>query len=134
MTKLIQFLYDHHAAVEFVGVKWEKNSAVVWAAPRALGKGFRIHNVGDIAQITHYLRCNPEVKTLKVALKDDGRVILRSVASIADHNFEIDGYILPPSQEPDEKVIPAKQQLQDWLDNFSKKLAHVRTKLSKQHR
>lgn len=133
-ARIITFLAQNRD-IEFVGIKLgvETETAVVWAAPRKLGRGFRIHNVGDIDSITHYLRCNREVKTLKLALLDDGRVILRSLATISDSNFEIDGYISPPDQEPGEQRVSAQQQLHDWLDNFAKKLANVRRQLSKQH-
>lgn len=128
MKKIVEFLAQHRD-IEFVGFKLgvESDVTVVWAAPRALGNGFRLHNVGDIDNVTKYLKCNPEAESLKVALQDDGRLIVRSVASIADQKFEIDGYVGFDSD------VSAQQQFQEWLDNFSKKLADTRRKFSARH-
>lgn len=130
MTKLIQFLASN-PDIEFVGVRWHDNAAIVFAHYKDGMTNFRVQNVGDVDRIIHFLRGNPECASVKFRVLHDGTVHLRALAGIADEPFEIEGYINPP--EPDEVHVPAMLQLETWLDNFAKKLADVRRKFSLQH-
>lgn len=131
MIRLVQFLASNRD-VDVLGVRLDGDKPTVFGFYADSPSGFRIHNVGDIDGIIHFLRCNREVKSFKCKLHgEDGTVRIRALATIADENFELEGYIRPPD-EVDSYVAP-QIQLQRWLEDFSKKLADVRRKFSLKH-
>lgn len=131
MKRIVTFLAEH-PDIEWIGVRWDNNAAQVIGSVRGQPSPFRVHNVGDIDEVIHYLRCNPEAQSVKFALLDDGRLLIHSVASIADQHFAIEGWIAP-QEKADADYVPATTQLREWLDNFTLKLTQARRHFSKQH-